>query len=115
MGGGRPKRRPMLHVALAAALAITPGYPDEPPPPTPPPAKPGEAGHAHEHAAAAPSAPLDWRALEAPLLSHHVQLTTRDRFVKAGEAYFSPDAKWIIFQAIPVPEAGKEAEPFYSM
>lgn len=44
-----------------------------------------------------------------------VQLTSRDRFVKAGEAYFSPDGRWIIFQAVPVPPAGKEPSPFYSM
>jgi len=52
---------------------------------------------------------------EAPMLTNHVQLTSRDQFVKAGEAYFSPDGKWIIFQAVPVPEAGKEADPFYAM
>src|SRR5262245_66522439 len=59
--------------------------------------------------------PLDWAKLEPPLLTHHIQLTSRDQFVKAGEAYFSPDARWIIFQAVPVPEAGKEPDPFYSM
>jgi dipeptidyl aminopeptidase/acylaminoacyl peptidase len=59
--------------------------------------------------------PLDWKNLEAPLLTHHVQLTKRDRFVKAGEAYFSPDGKWIIFQAVAVPEEGKEADPLYAM
>lgn len=52
---------------------------------------------------------------EAPILKNHVQLTSRDQFIKAGEAYFSPDGKWIIFQAVPVPEAGKEADPFYAM
>jgi TolB protein len=44
-----------------------------------------------------------------------IQLTSRDRFVKAGEAYFSPDGRWIIFQAVPVPSPGKEPSPFYSM
>jgi hypothetical protein len=63
----------------------------------------------------APPPPLDWKALEPPLLTHHIQLTSRDRFVKAGEAYFSPDASWIIFQAVPVPAAGQEPDPFYSM
>lgn len=65
---------------------------------------------------AAPKAePLDWKTLEAPTLTHHVQLTSRDKFVKAGEAYFSPDGNWIIFQAVAVPEEGKEADPFYAM
>lgn len=65
--------------------------------------------------AAAPQAPLDWKTLEAPLLTHHVQLTSRNDFVKAGEAYFSPDGKWIIFQGVPVPAEGKTPDSFYSM
>ncbi len=68
------------------------------------------------HAAAAvPQPPLDWKTLEAPLLTHHVQLTSRNDFVKAGEAYFSPDGKWIIFQGVPVPAEGKTPDSFYSM
>ncbi|MFN0134171.1 MAG: TolB family protein [Phycisphaerales bacterium] len=64
----------------------------------------------------APKAPpLDWRTLEAGVLSDHVQLTRRDQFTKAGEAYFSPDGSWIVFQAVPVPKAGSDPEPFYSM
>jgi TolB protein len=59
--------------------------------------------------------PLDWKTLEAPMLSGHVQITSRDMFVKAGEAYFSPDSSWIIFQAIPVPPAGQRPDDFYSM
>jgi TolB protein len=62
-----------------------------------------------------PRTPLDWRALEAPVLSHHVQLTSRDVFLKAGEAYFDPGANWIIFQAVPVPGEGHDPDPFYSM
>lgn len=62
-----------------------------------------------------PAPPLDWATLEAPLLRKHRQLTTRERFVKAGENYFSPDGKWIVFQAVEVPAKGKEPEPFYSM
>jgi hypothetical protein len=66
---------------------------------------------------AAAAAHLDWRRLEAPLLRRHVQVTSRERFVRAGEAYFSHDnpPTWIIFQAVPVPEAGKEPDPFYAM
>lgn len=54
---------------------------------------------------------------ESPLLTEHVQLTTRDRFVKAGEAYFDHESppRWVIFQAVPVPEAGKEPLPYYAM
>ena len=61
------------------------------------------------------AAPLDWSKLEAPLLTNHRQLTFRDRFVKAGENYFSPDGKQIVFQAIEVPAVGKEPEPYYAM
>lgn len=59
--------------------------------------------------------PLDWKILEAPLLANHTQLTSRDKFMKAGESYFSPDGQWIIFQATEVPETGKEPDPFYAM
>lgn len=61
--------------------------------------------------------PLDWRSLEAPLLVNHVQITTRDRFVKAGEAYFDHDSppNWIIFQAVPVPAPGQKEDPHYAM
>lgn len=59
--------------------------------------------------------PLEWRALEARVLRHQVQLTFPDRFARAGEAYFSPDGEWIIFQAIERPLPGAEAEPFYAM
>lgn len=59
--------------------------------------------------------PIDWKTTEAAVLTQHVQLTTRDRFVKAGEAYFSPEGTHIIFQAVPVPEEGKEPDPFYAM
>ena len=61
------------------------------------------------------TAPLEWKSLERGVLRNHVQLTKREEFVKAGEAYFSPDGNWIIFQAVPVPEEGKEASPFYAM
>lgn len=68
----------------------------------------------------APGAPVapaatDWRTAEASLLTDHVQLTSRDRFLKAGEAYFSPDASWIIFQAIPAPRPGQPPQDFYQM
>jgi hypothetical protein len=56
-----------------------------------------------------------WKTLESPFLTNAVQLTFRDKFARAGEAYFSSDGEWIIFQAILVPDAGKEADPFYAM
>jgi len=69
---------------------------------------------ANPHSAPA-GPPLDWKSLETASLTDHVQLTTRDKFIKAGEAYFSPDDQWIIFQAIAVAQPGKEADPFYAM
>ncbi len=64
-----------------------------------------------------------WRDAEAPALQNHIQITHPDTFLKAGEAYFSPDTGWIIFQAIPrptlesTPGTPSDAEPdkFYSM
>ena len=56
-----------------------------------------------------------WREAEKGILENHVQLTFPDRFVKAGEAYFSPDDRRIIFQAIEVPPEGKEPDEFYAM
>lgn len=66
----------------------------------------------------APSAtaiPNDWRDAEKATLADHVQLTFADRFVKAGECYFSPDDRKIIFQAVEAPAAGEAAEDFYAM
>ncbi|CAG0975997.1 hypothetical protein PHYC_01504 [Phycisphaerales bacterium] len=62
-----------------------------------------------------PEPPLDWKSLEAPFLTNHVQLTFANKFVRAGESYFSPDGEWIVFQAVAVPEEGKDADPFYAM
>jgi hypothetical protein len=65
-------------------------------------------------ACAAAQAP-EWQAGEAGILQHQVQLTTAAQFAKAGESYFSPDGSMVIFQAVPVPPAGQEADPFYGM
>ena len=43
------------------------------------------------------------------------QLTFSDRFIKAGEAYFSPDARRIVFQAVERPVDGSDPEEFYAM
>lgn len=59
--------------------------------------------------------PLDAARLESPILAAPVQLTSGERFLKAGEQYFSPDMEWIIFQAVPVPGEGETATDLYSM
>ncbi|MHC4909554.1 MAG: TolB family protein [Planctomycetota bacterium] len=56
----------------------------------------------------------DWPG-EAGILSRHVQLTFSDRFVKAGESYFSPDDRHIVFQGIEKPAEGEAADEFYAM
>ena len=64
---------------------------------------------------AAVSDRIDWKQAEKGILENHRQLTFADRFVKAGEAYFSPDDSRIIFQAVGVPPAGEAADEFYAM
>lgn len=63
----------------------------------------------------AASAVLNWRVAERGILEDHVQLTFDADFHKAGEAYFSPDDQWIIFQAVPNPPEGKAPDSFYAM
>jgi Tol biopolymer transport system component len=53
--------------------------------------------------------PADWEALERHHLKNIRQLT--HDFVRAGEGYFSPDAKQIIFQA----EEKDSGNPFYQI
>ena len=57
------------------------------------------------------------KAAEGVLLTDHMQITSRDEFVKAGEAYFDHQTppRWVVFQAVPVPKEGKEVDPFYAM
>ncbi|MEM8876108.1 MAG: M28 family peptidase [Planctomycetota bacterium] len=43
-----------------------------------------------------------------------VRLTSPQQFSRAGEAYFSPDRRWIIFQAVPVEEE-TGGSPVYAM
>jgi len=73
------------------------------------------AASAPAHAAPAAADPVDWREAEKGILENHVQLTFSERFVKAGEAYFSPDDARIIFQAVETPAAGEQADEFYAM
>ena len=58
--------------------------------------------------------PADWRKFEG-LLSHQMQLTLSERFVKAGEAYFNSDATQIVFQAIEHDAQGNPESEYYSM
>src|SRR5439155_24233552 len=53
--------------------------------------------------------PADWEKQEAVHLTHIRQLT--HDFVRAGEGYFSPDGKQIIFQA----EEKDSGNPFYQI
>lgn len=63
--------------------------------------------------------PEEMAAKEGVFLGKPIALTMPERFVKAGESYFSPvldsEGRWVIFQATERPEAGKEADPFYGM
>lgn len=74
------------------------------------------AGVAHARGGEdAPEMTGDWWSLESPLLTDHVRLTSPEDFARAGEAYFSPDGSWIIFQATPRARGGEDRDPHYSM
>src|SRR5216683_25869 len=53
--------------------------------------------------------PTDWQKAESPYLQN-IRQVTHD-FVRAGEGYFSPDGKQIIFQA----EEKDGGNPFYQI
>src|SRR5437588_12830639 len=53
--------------------------------------------------------PVDWQKAESAYL-HQIRQVTRD-FVRAGEGYFSPDGKQIIFQA----EEKSTGNPYYQI
>ena len=74
------------------------------------PSQPPSATPLQSPTSTAHASQLHWD--EAPILTHHARLTSPDRFTKAGEAYFSPDGKWIIFQAV---ETGRPANAPYAM
>lgn len=65
-------------------------------------------------ACAALGAPA-WVEAERETLADHVRITSPEDFEKAGEAYFSPDGSWIIFQAVARAPEGEEASAHYSM
>ncbi|MFM7050983.1 MAG: TolB family protein [Planctomycetota bacterium] len=92
-----------LGTVAAALLGHACSQPAEAPP----------APRAAEPAATATAAPADARS--EPGVSGARQLTFPDRFIKAGEAYFSPDASQIIFQAIELPEREESPAEFYAM
>src|SRR5262249_34343992 len=60
-------------------------------------------------ALAAAQQPEDWKTAEAAHLTNITQVT--DGFIRAGEGYFSPDGKKIIFQA----EEKDTGNPFYQI
>jgi len=64
---------------------------------------------------AGPSPKLEWPQAESGTLRHAVQLTPPQLFHKAGEAYFSKYARWIIFQAVALPPDGIEPDKHYAM
>lgn len=65
-------------------------------------------------ATAAPRS-IEWAREEAGILANQTQLTFPAQFVKAGESYFSPDGRRVVFQAIENPADGSEPEEFYAM
>src|SRR5258708_1752955 len=76
--------------SLLAILAFSP--------PSPPPPKP-------------PAKELDWKKVEAVHLKNVRQVTSDVAFVRAGEGYFAPDGKTVIFQA----EEKGSGNPFYQI
>ncbi len=52
---------------------------------------------------------------ESKYLGEIRQLTFAEDWAKAGESYFSPDGKLVVFQAVPTPAEGEEASPHYGM
>lgn len=71
---------------------------------------------AEEKPATEPRKTLDPVGDEARYLANITQLTFADMgFVKAGEAYFSPDAKMIVFQAAPEHRKGDDRYQIYTM
>ncbi|HBS29459.1 MAG TPA: hypothetical protein DEB06_08430 [Phycisphaerales bacterium] len=59
--------------------------------------------------------PPAWCEAERSMLVGHQQLTSADRFARAGEAYFSPDGRWIVFQAVAPAATGGPATNDYSI
>ncbi len=55
--------------------------------------------------------PADWEKAEAACLKNIKQVTNDDAFARAGEGYFSPDGKTIIFQG----EEKGGGNPFYQI
>jgi len=97
-------QRSFLHACLAFSLAL--------------PAAALACGlhHAHQHGAQPDAAAATDPAAETAF-AEPIQLTSEAQFARAGEAYFSPDSRWIIFQAVPHEEENADpgAPPVYSM
>lgn len=75
--------------------------------------------HLHDHADITPvlsdvNSIHNSQAEGEPFFQGTLQLTSEQVFSRAGEAYFSPDSNWIIFQAVPREEE-TGGEPVYAM
>lgn len=94
---------PTLPTALLASLTLSAAAHEpaasERPAPTPP----------------SPEVLAQEAAEEAKSFKDPVRLTIPQSFVRAGEAYFDTYARWIIFQAVPVPVGDQPADPHYAM
>lgn len=62
-----------------------------------------------------PVAELTPSQKEGQFLTEITQLTFGRDYERAGEAYFSADGRWVVFQAIPKPRPGEKAETGYQM
>lgn len=107
-------------IVLLAAGAAEPAPPS--PPPTPAPFKTIRLSLNDDSGTAIWISPENnpewdrgWSQREAWALTDFIQLTDESEFFRAGESYFSPDGKFIIFQGTPRPEADQPAEAHYGM
>lgn len=107
-----------INTVLAASMcvfAISACTSDDASSQAPPPSDHDRANVAIAHDIDGGDARRDRWPGEAGLLADTVQLTFPDRFIKAGESYFSPDDSKIIFQAVETVADGAEPEAYYQM
>lgn len=95
-----PRRTLASRLVLAAGVVLTLGVVGSSSANTDPNSA-GSTTASHEGGPTAPDQPAAAVSAE-PFLADAVQLTFATEFSRAGEAYFSPDGRWIIFQAVPI-------------
>lgn len=93
-----PETLPITPLVAAVLVALAAGQSNDARPAQPPP----------------PAVPTDGER-EAAFLRAPVQLTFPSQFAKAGEAYFSPDDRRVIFQAVEKAAEGTTPADFYAM